>query len=91
MSQKIIERFLAKQVGTLEQEWTKEKEQEIITLHNAFADTIEQQKPHSSTLITVLRIIEHETLSDALQKIKTGKPAEEVLKQHVTKRTKMDK
>lgn len=83
MSQKIVEKYLQKQIQTLEQEWTKEKEQEIVNLHNTIAEIIEQQKPHPSTLITVLRIIEHETIQDALKKIEQGQPAEEVLKQRV--------
>jgi len=86
MNKKIIEKYLEKQLTTLEQEWTKEKEQEIVNLHNIIADIVEQQKPHPSTLITVLRIIEHETIQNAFEQIKSGKPAEEVLKQRATKK-----
>jgi len=86
MSERIVKRYLEKQLTSLEQEWTKEKEEEIVTLHNKFAEVIEQLKPHPSTLITVLKIIEHETIQNALEKIKSGKPAEEVLKQRATKK-----
>jgi hypothetical protein len=83
MSERILRRFLEKQLMTLEEEWAKDKEQEIVTLHNAIADVVKDLKPHPSTLLTVLRIIEHETISDALKKIESGQPPEEVLKQRV--------
>lgn len=83
MSKKIIEKYLQKQLEAFEEHWKKEKEQEIITLHNAIAQIIEEQKPHPSTLITVLRIIEHETIKDALTKIEQGTPPEQILKQKV--------
>jgi len=83
-TERILQRYLAKHLETLEQEWTEEKEKEIVTLHNKFAEVIEQEKPHPTTTITVLRIIEHELITEAFKQMET-KPAEEVLKQRVKK------
>jgi len=76
----VLKRFLDRQLTVLEDDWRKAKEEEIVTLHNEFSDVIARLKPHSSVTITVLRIIEHEVILDALRKIEEGKPAEEVLK-----------
>jgi len=83
----VIKKFLSRQLTILEDDWRKAKEEEIVTLHNEISDVINRLKPHSSVVITVLRIIEHEVILDALKKIEEGKPAEEVLKQDATKKT----
>jgi len=69
-----IEKLLKK----WEKEYKAEKAKEIEELHNAIGEVI--QNHPLPTILTALRLIEHELLAEKLKQLEAGKPVEEVMK-----------
>lgn len=73
---------LASKVEKLIKKWEKEykadKAKEIEELHNAIGEVIANHP--LPTILTTLRLIEHELLSSKIKQLEEGKPVEEVMK-----------
>lgn len=62
-----------------EEEYKREKANEIAELHNALVETIANHKPHLSTVLTALEIVRHELITEKLKQIEAGKPVAEAM------------